>query len=505
MSNSQEKYNHLLQLQRRIATLNSIESALEWDERTYIPKNAADFRSEQTTLCAGLRHEWNVSPEIGDLLATLESSDITKNPLSDTAVNLREWRRRYDRQVKLPQSLVEELTRAKGAAHTSWLQSRETKNYTIFQPALERVFDLTRQVAECIGYIEEPYDALIDEYEPGASTLAIAATLKDLKDRLVPLVDAVRGSSRHPDRSMLMRNFPAARQQEFLTKIATALGYDFNRGRLDATVHPFCTTLGPSDIRITTRYKDDYLSGALFGVIHEAGHALYEQNLPLANWGTPRGEAVSLGIHESQSRLWENFVGRSLAFWEYWYPQAQATFPTLADVKLKDFHFAINSVEPGFIRVEADELTYNLHIVLRFELERDIINRKLSLKDLPEAWNTKFKAYFGVKVPDDLLGCLQDIHWASGYIGYFPTYTLGNLNAAQLFRAARRELGDLDSMFHRGDFDSLRRWLTEKVHNHGMKYRPAELIKRATGETPGSDALIEYFTGKFGKLYGINL
>ncbi len=290
-----------------------------------------------------------------------------------------------------------------------------------------------------------------------------------------------------------------------MSEISAGIGYRMDEGRIDKTTHPFCTGLGPKDIRITTRYIEDFLNSALFGVIHETGHAMYEQHILNEHWGTPMGEAVSLGIHESQSRLWENIVGRSLPFWEYWYPTAQKYLPALADVSLEDFHFAINEVSPSLIRVEADEMTYNLHILLRFELERELLAGKLAVKDLPDAWNARFKEYFGIEVPNNNKGCLQDIHWSAGLIGYFATYSLGNLNASQIFEKAIEDIGNQDDNFRKGDFAPLLNWLTANVHVHGRRYNSAQMTEVVTGKPLAADAMIRYLKDKYSKLYRIEL
>lgn len=504
MSDLSATYKCLLETQKRIATLGSVEGTLEWDERTYMPKEGAPHRAEQRALLAGLRHEWSTALEIGGMLTELEQSEYGGHKLSPEAVNIREWRHDYDRLVKLPKELVEELTRTATHAQDAWIKARASRQFNLFRPWLEKTITLKRREANYLGYDDEPYDALLDAFEPGAKTREIAVVLSQLRDHLVPILKAIAGSSLKPDVSIVHREFPPAAQEAFARQVAAAIGYNFDCGRLDVTAHPFCIGLGPSDTRITTRYDEHFLNPALFGVIHEAGHGVYNQSLPREHWGTPAGDPVSLGIHESQSRLWENMVGRSRAFWEHWYPQAQKAFPALKGVKLDDFYFAVNEVKPSFIRVEADEVTYNLHILLRFELERAILNGDLTAADVPEAWNKKFHDYFSLKVPDDATGCLQDIHWSSGYIGYFPTYSLGNLNAAQFFDQARADLGDLEEMFRRGEFQPLRQWLTDKIHSQGRRYRPEHLIEVVTGKPLEATAMVNYLKRKFGELYQVH-
>jgi len=433
----------------------------------------------------------------------LNAKGIDPGDTSVEAVNLREWRREYDRLVKLPTDLMEERSRIVVQAQEAWLTARQDSDFSLFKPWLEKTIEINIKIADCLGYEKEPYDALLDEYEPGAVTSEVAVVLNSLRDELVPLIRAIGDASRKPDTSILKRDFPVQSQREFAVEAAKAIGYSFDKGRLDETAHPFCIDAGPEDTRITTHFEGHFFPKAFFSVMHEAGHGIYNQNLPGEHWGTPMGEYVSLGIHESQSRLWENLVGRNRAFWEYWYKRAQKRFPALTDVSLDDFHFAINEVKPSLIRIEADEVTYNLHIMLRFELERAMLNGDLSAADVPAAWNEKVRSYLGVEVPDDSQGCLQDIHWSGGMIGYFPTYTLGNLNAAQLYEKAAEEIGDLDAMFRAGEFTPLREWLTDKVHSQGKRYRSDKLIEVITGKPLDASSLVRYLRSKFGELYNL--
>jgi carboxypeptidase Taq len=354
------------------------------------------------------------------------------------------------------------------------------------------------------SYTASPYDALLDEYEPGATAAEITQVFAALRDELVPLVQAILGSGKKAPHDLLERDYPVEAQRTFGEAAAKAIGFDFTAGRLDVTTHPFCSGIGPGDCRLTTRYNPHHFNQGFFGILHEAGHGIYDQGLDPEHYGTPLGSADSLGIHESQSRLWENQVGRSRAFWEHFFPRARQVFPgTLEDVSLDDFIFAINDVERSFIRVEADEATYNMHIILRFELEQALIAGDLEAKDVPGAWSEKFHKFFQLTPPNHAQGCLQDIHWSMGGIGYFPTYTLGNLYAAQFMESARRDLGDLEADFRRGDFARLKGWLSEKIHRRGQRYRPHELCERVTGRPLSHKPLVAYLRGKYGPLYGI--
>jgi carboxypeptidase Taq len=477
---------------------------LAWDERTYLPPAAGPYRAEQMTYLAGLVHQRRTDPRLGQWLDELAGSDLAADPHSDHGTTIRQLKRQYDKSVKLPQRLVEELTRATSLGEQAWVEARRRNDFAAFRPHLETILRLTREKADAIGWTECRYDALLDDYEPREKTANVARVLGALRDELVPLVAAIAGSGRRPDESILKRRYPKCAQRAFGTRAAAAIGYDFNRGRLDETAHPFCSGMGPNDCRITTRYDEHHFPGALFGTLHEAGHGIYDQGLRTEWHGLPPGEAVSLGIHESQSRMWENMVGRSLPFWRHFYAEAQAAFPdALGEVPLEAFHFAINNVRPSLIRVEADEATYNLHILVRFELEQALTNGDLSAADLPGAWKEMYRAYLGIEPPTDADGVMQDVHWSAGLIGYFPTYSLGNLYAAQLFEAADEQLGGLHEQFSRGQFEPLRRWLNEHIHAPGQCYTAAELAKRVTGRPLSHQALMRHLRGTFGPLYGL--
>jgi len=497
-------YPELLRRVKDAAVLGSCGSLLGWDERTYMPHGGSAHRGEQMALLARLTHEMTTAPAIGDLLNAVENTELTRDPESDAAVNVREIRRAYDRQVKLPQRLVEELARVTSLAQQVWQEARKADDFAAFRPSLEKIVALKREEAQAVGYKSVPYDALLDEYEPGADTAEITRIFAALRQDLAPLAQAIASSGRKAPRELLERAYPAERQQAFGRAAAAAIGFDFEAGRLDTTTHPFCSGIGPGDCRITTRYNPRFFNESFFGILHEAGHGLYEQGLPAEHYGTPRGTAASLGIHESQSRLWENQVGRGRAFWDHFFPKARETFPeALRDVRPDDFYSAVNDVRPSYIRVEADEATYNMHIILRFELEQALVGGDLKPADVPAAWGEKFRQSFGLTPPTDREGCLQDIHWSSGGIGYFPTYTLGNLYAAQFMEAARRDLGGLDDDFRRGEFGRLKGWLNEKVHGAGQRWRAGVLCEKVTGRPLSHKPLLEYLRGKYEPLYGV--
>lgn len=502
--NPKAAFDSLKEEFNEIAVLATCESILGWDEVTYMPEGGAEHRANQKSLLAGLVHNRSTAPKIDDLLKEVEASDLVKNG-DPVAANIRELRRGYDKMVKMPESLVKEITKVTSLAHAVWVDARKKNDFKSFLPHLKRIIELKVQEAEAVGYEKEPYDALMDDYEPNATSAQVSQVFIALRSELVPIIEKIAGAPAKCPVEIIEREFPVDAQKSFVEAAAAAIGYDFGTGRLDITTHPFCTTIGPGDVRITTRYNPNRLNDGLFGVLHEAGHGIYEQNLPKDQFGLPTSEACSLGIHESQSRMWENLVGRSKAFWEHLFPAAVKAFPgALSKVSLDEFYFAINDVRPSFIRVEADEVTYNLHIMLRFEMELAMIRGDLKAEDVPAVWNEKFKDYFGLEVPDDRMGCLQDVHWSAGLMGYFPTYALGNLYASQLYDAADRDLGDLHSKFRKGSFDELRHWLNKNIHAHGRRYPATQLVEQVTGQPITAEPLLKYLTGKFYPLYNVS-
>ena len=501
-----DAYAELVRRSKELGVINSCAAVLGWDQQTYMPVKGAGLRGEQMAFLASLAHRKFTDPKVGELLSMVEGSDLVKVPDSDAAANVREWRRAYNRATKIPPALVEELARVTTEAQQAWQVAKAKNDFPFFRPHLEKVVDLKRQEADAVGYKDHRYNALIEEFEPGTTVAELKTLFADLTRELVPLIRKIAESPKKPDRSILEREYAVERQKLFAESAAVAFGFDFAAGRLDTTAHPFCSGFGPGDCRITTRYNPRFFSESFFGVLHETGHALYEQNLPAEHFGTPLGSACSFGIHESQSRLWENQVGRGRPFWDHFFPRLRQAFPgALADVSLDAFTFAINDVRPSLIRVEADEATYNLHIALRFELELALLSGDLTVVELPDAWNVRFGDLLGLAVPDNARGCLQDIHWSFGGIGYFPTYTLGNLYAAQFMSALKRDLGanSLAEDFHRGEFGRLKDWLVRNIHRHGQRYRANELCRRATGSVLSPKPFLTYLNEKFGALYGV--
>lgn len=503
MPSANSSFPQLVQAVREVAYLKSTLAALEWDQQTNLPPQGANYRAEQITFLAGELHRRQTDPKLYDLLGELSSDSKLADKHSDFSVTVRELKRDCEKKRKLPESLVKELASTTSLGQQVWIEARKENDFGKFAPVLKKIYDLKRQECEAIGYEDQPYDVLLDDYEPATSTREVAKVLEELKNDLVPLVAKIAGAKQRPQEDLVHRNFPIE-QQKRLGRIASQqIGFDYSRGRLDIAHHPFCTELGPSDTRITTRYDEQFFNSSFFGTLHEAGHGIYEQGLRSDQYGLPPGTYCSLGIHESQSRLWENLVGRSRGFWSHFYDQVQGAFPdALGNVGLDDFFGAINAVQPSLIRVEADQATYDLHIIIRFQLEIELVNGQLSVEDLPTAWDEKYREFLGVAPKDDAEGVMQDIHWSAGLIGYFATYSLGNIYASQMYDAAGKDLGDLESMFTRGEFEPLKQWLNEHVHQVGQSYSPAELIERIAGEPLNHKNLIKHLTDKLAPIYG---
>lgn len=480
--NKENAYQNLVRRAGEITLLNGAAGILWWDQAAYMPPKAVKFRSEQQAYLAGQVHRLFTAGEVGDWIKTCEDGGFDRD--SDELANVREWRRTYDRAVKLPVEFVEELRKTSALAKLAWVQARRESKFATFQPFLEKIVGLNRRAADLWGYEESPYDALLEEYEPGMRAAQIQKLFAELRPQVEALIGiAVPRSARHSV-DLLNGNYPIWEQMAFNAKVAAVFGFDFEAGRIDTTAHPFCSGLGPEDCRLTTRYDEKNFLVSLYAVMHEAGHGLYEQGLPKEFFGLPRGMWVSLGIHESQSRFWENRIGRGLEFWDHWLPVACEHFPHLKKLTPEQMYAAVNRAEKSLIRVEADEVTYDLHIILRFELEMRMIRGELKVEDLPKAWNEEFEKMMGVKVPNDAQGCLQDIHWSMGSMGYFATYTLGNLNASQLYCRMLNEDPMMLSDLKHGNYVGVLLWLREKIHQHGKRYRSVELMEKATGEAP---------------------
>ena len=501
---TETKNDTIEKLRKRLATVSDLGSAnglLAWDQQTYMPKGGVEGRAETMATLSRLAHEHFVDAETGALLDAAGNLD----PASEDGALVRRARRDYERSTRLPSRLVEEMTRAEGLAEPAWVEARAASDFGLFSPHLEKLLPLQREAAEALGYADHPYDALLDGYEPGATKARLEAMFGELKKGIVPMIRAISEKGAGDGRAEVLRGgFDEAVQERFGEEVATAFGYDWDRGRQDRTVHPFCINFGPDDVRITTRFDPEWLSPALFGTMHETGHALYEQGVDPRYARTPLSGGTSMGIHESQSRMWENLVGRSRGFWSHYYPGLQEAFPEpLRGVDAERFYRAINAVSPSEIRVEADEVTYNLHILLRFELEVALIQGSPAVADLPEAWNAKMEEYLGVTPTSDATGVLQDVHWSAGLFGYFPTYTIGNVLSVQFFEEAVKARPEIPDDIQSGEFSALLHWLREDIHRHGSRYLPHEVVERVTGRPLAAAPYLRYLQTKFGELYGL--
>ena len=479
---------------RELAVIQSTASVIGWDQETYLPPAAAKYRAQQLAWLSARAHEFGTSDDWKNDLEAAEAADAGAD--FKLTANLREMRRNFDHGAKLSTELVARDSMATSLGKLAWADARKRSDFSTFAPYLETLLGIAREKADLWGYAGEPYDALLDSFERGTSTAAVASLFDAMRPAVREIAaQAVANSAAHAA-TLPAGPYPVADQMRFNARVAEAIGFDFSAGRIDTTTHPFCTTLGPRDIRLTTRYMESDFTSSLFGVLHEAGHGLYEQGLPEADYGLPSGSPVSLSIHESQSRLWENHVGRSRSFWEHWYPVAQEIFPQLAAFPLEKFLRHLWHAEFSPIRVEADEATYDLHILLRFGLERRMVNGSLAVADVPAAWNESFRELFGFAPVDDRDGCLQDIHWSSGGLGYFATYTLGNINSAQLFAAARQQQ-DIASAIDRADYLPLLGWLRKSIHGHGATLDPSDLMKLATGSAPATADYLAHLKARY--------
>jgi len=506
-----KELKRLIELDREICLLAHVDAVLEWDQETFMPAAAVAERAEQIALVQSLAHERAAAPEMGDLLAALGSTSA--NPQGDPGLEEREraflrvLRRAYDRETRLPADLVADLARETSLAQAVWIEARSRDDFPSFAPRLERMVELKRRQASCLSSGApgaSAYDALLDLFEPGATEVSLGATFSVLRSDLVALLGKIRTRPQVDD-SFLHRPCPASRQAAISEWLMGELSYDRSRGRLDTVAHPFTTTLGVDDVRITTRYIEGYFPSSLFSTVHESGHALYELNMaPGPEFARTRlRDAASMGVHESQSRMWENVVGRSRAFWAPRYRRlAELAGGALEGVGLEAFLKGINKVEPSFIRTEADEVTYCLHVILRFELESALLSGSLAVADLPEAWDAKMVELLGVEPPDDASGCLQDVHWAGGLFGYFPSYALGNLYAAQLWAAMNRDIRDLEGRMESGDLGAVLGWLRSRVYGSGAIYTPRELMERATGSALDPKCFASYLGEKYSRIYG---
>ncbi|MFB6155334.1 MAG: carboxypeptidase M32 [Haloferacaceae archaeon] len=493
-----DAYRDLLEKVKRLTNVGNASMLLSWDQQVTMPEGGTPARSQQLSALSAVRHELLTEDELGDLLDELDDADLSE---AQAAV-VREVRREYERATAVPTDLIEEISSTSSEALPAWEQARAEDDFESFAPYLEKLVDLKREYAEHIDPDRDPYEVLFEEYEPCLPLEQAEEILGEVRDHLVPMIDEIRESDADVTTTAFEGTFDEATQEELSREVLTAVGYDWKRGRLDTSSHPF-TSGTQFDTRVTTRFDETDPLGALFSTIHEYGHARYNLGLPQDEYATPLGEPRDLSVHESQSRLWENHVGRSEAFWEFLLPTFEEYFPE-ADATVREAYESANQVyEDNFIRVEADELTYHLHIALRFEIERDLIRGDLDVADVPEVWNDRMESYLGIRPETDAQGCLQDIHWSHGNFGYFPTYSLGSFMAAQLYDAADAEIDGLEDDVREGDFDALQEWLAENVHQYGKRYETNELVRQATGEDFTADYFLDYVDEKYGDLYDL--
>jgi len=487
----------------RVRDLQMASAVLVWDRETYLPPAGAAARARQLGSLSEMAHERFVDDQVGAWLAALQPYEDSLPFDSDDASLIRVARRDYDKARRVPSQLVGDLARAASLGQQTWVDARQAADFSRFQPSLETLVDLRLAWAECFDYEDSIYDPLLDAFEPGLTTAPVRRIFDAFRPPLVDLVAAIRERHDRVDASCLTGDFDEDAQWDLGLQALKLIGYDFNRGRQDRAAHPFTIHFSSDDVRITTRFDPHNIASALFSSIHEGGHALYELGVSPALDDTLLGDGASMVLHESQSRLFENVVGRSRPFWRHFYPALQARFPRFNGVDLETFYRAVNQVKPSFIRVEADEVTYGLHIILRFELEEALVTRQLAVADLPAAWNEKMQAYLGLTPPDDALGVLQDIHWSGGMIGYFPDYLLGSMLSVQLYARARADLPDLEAQLERGQLAPLRQWMADHVHQHGRKFTLDELADRVLGTPLSPDPYLAYLRERYGEIYGL--
>jgi carboxypeptidase Taq len=497
------KLKELTAILNEVADLKYAGDLLDWDQQTYMPPGGAANRAYQQATLAKLRHIKFTAPEVGQILDDLQPWAAELDPDSDEARLIKVTRRKYEKKAKVPSEFMAEFTKTKSNAHLVWQQARQQDDFAKFLPYLEKIVALRREYADFFTPYDHVYDPLLDDFEPGLKTTEVQEIFNALRPQQVELLKAISDQPQVDD-SFLHQPFDEFRQEEFGMEVISKYGYDWNRGRQDRTAHPFTTSFGLGDVRITTRFIPDYLGSALFSTLHEAGHAIYEQGIASHLDRTPLAEGTSLAVHESQSRMYENVIGRSYDFWTHFYGRLQELFPSqLKGVDLDTFYKGINKVEPSLIRVEADEATYNLHIMLRLELEIALMEGTLEVADLPEAWNSRMEEYLGLTPPNDADGVLQDVHWSSGYVGYFSTYALGNLISAQLWEKVNEDIPDLADQIRRGEFTELTGWMREKIHRHGSKFEPQEMVERVTGSKIDPAAYMRYLRTKYTEIYGL--
>ena len=497
-----EKLNRLKEIIAEVSDLHSATSLLSWDQQTYMPAGGNEARGHHLATLSKLGHELSTSDEVGKLLSDLKQEFAADDP-SDDAAMVRVAARDYDKAVCVPPDFIVEHAVVSSRAFEAWHEARAKSDFSIFRPHLEKIVELVRKYITFFPPADHPYDVLLDDYEPGMKTAEVQAIFNGMRPKQVELLRAIAGRTQINDK-FLHKKYNEQKLWDFSAYVTRSFGYDWTRGRMDRAAHPFENSFSVNDVRITNRFEHDNPLATIFSAMHESGHGMYEQGINPAYERTALAHGTSLAVHESQSRMWENLVGRSLPFWEFAYPKLKAVFPSqLEGVGVKNFYKAINLVKPSFIRVNADEATYNMHIMLRLELEIAMVEGKLAIKDLPEIWNAKMHEYLGITPSNDAQGVLQDIHWSSGMIGYFSTYALGNLISVQLWDKINKDIRGLDDQIRKGKFDELLGWLHTNVHQYGRKHKPQDLVQKVTGSKISSEPYIRYLTRKYSEIYGL--
>jgi len=496
--NDYEKYKaHLI----KIADIDSTIALLNWDQEVMMPEKGANTRAQQIATLSGLRHEIFTENSFGDLLNILSDSKLS----DEEQRNVNETKKEYNRSKKYSTDFVQLMSKTISQAFTAWQEAKTNNDFSVFAPFLEKLVELKKQECEIIGYNGHPYDALLDEFEPGSNVKDLDVLFTDVKSQLVDFVQDIAQAPQNNEQ-MMFQFYDKDKQLAFTESLLSQMGYDFKAGRQDLSSHPFSISFGSLDARVTTRVNENNLSEIMWSSIHEGGHALYEQGLKIENYGLPAGTYLTLGIHESQSRLWENNVGRSLGYWKNNFKNLQKTFSeNLSEYSTEDFYNAMNIVKPSLIRTSADELTYHFHVLIRYEIEKELIGGTIEVKDLPEIWNAKYKEYLNIDVPSDTEGVLQDIHWSHGSFGYFPTYSIGSFYATQFFEQAKKDIPNLEQQIESGDFKALLNWLRTNIHQHGRLFAASELCERVTGEKLNFKYFMDYAKDKYSKIYNLTL
>jgi carboxypeptidase Taq len=498
VTNRKEVYESYREHMRKLADVRAALALMQWDQETYMPIKGSGFRAQQVATLAEMAHEMATSEKLGALLDSLEiAPGLSEKEMKNVSLN----REDFAKQKKYKPSFVRKMSETVSKSFNAWNLAKKENRFSLFEKELAELVELKKEETEILGYSGHPYDALMDEFEKGCTVQLVDKLFGNMLPKLRSILEKIQRSA-PPEDSFLFNSFEKKKQWDFGMQVITELGFDFEAGRQDLSSHPFSTSFNKNDVRITTRIDENDFSSMLFSCIHETGHALYEQGLPESEYGLPSGEFASLGIHESQSRLWENHVGRSHAFWKFQFPMVIKEFPeSFANVTVEKFYKAVNRVKPSLIRTESDELTYHFHVMIRYEIEKMLITGDLKAKDIPTCWNEQYRKWLDVNVPDDQHGCLQDVHWSHGSFGYFPTYSLGSFYAAQFFAAANKDDVQLQDKLEKGNTEGLLQWLRQRVHAFGRIWNSEEICKKATGETLNVQYFLDYLLDKYGKIY----